>query len=148
MRHALEVRAPFLDTDVIDFAATLPDRERVRGLTTKVFLKRYALRYLPRSVVHRRKRGLSVPLSSWLRGPLYEWARGQLASDALQTAGIPVETALELLEEHRTRRRDHARALWTLIVISEWLQWAQSSATASDAAVRTEQPPTSFSAAM
>ena len=149
MRHALEVRAPFLDTDVIDFAATLPERERVRGLTTKVFLKRYALKYLPRDIVHRRKRGLSVPLASWLRGPLYEWARAQLASDALQAAGIPVRTVLELLEEHRTRQRDHARALWTLIVISEWLQWAQASAAAGDAQALQAEPPTApFSTAI
>jgi asparagine synthase (glutamine-hydrolysing) len=147
MRHALEVRAPFLDTDVIDFAATLPDRERVRGLTTKVFLKRYALRYLPRDIVHRRKRGLSVPLASWLRDPLYDWARAHLASDALEAAGVPTAVALELLEEHRTRRRDHARALWTLIVISEWLEWARAADAAVDEPVRA-MPPSSISAAL
>ncbi|MCA9729417.1 MAG: asparagine synthase (glutamine-hydrolyzing), partial [Candidatus Eisenbacteria bacterium] len=70
MGWALESRAPFLDREVMEFAATLPPRERVDRLQTKPFLKRYALRYLPRAIVHRRKRGLSVPLSAWLRGPL------------------------------------------------------------------------------
>ena len=74
MHSALELRAPFLDQAVMEFAATLPERDRVRGVTTKAFLKRYALRYLPRGIVQRRKRGLSVPLSRWLRGPLREWA--------------------------------------------------------------------------
>ena len=124
MRSALELRAPFLDQTVMEFAATLPAKERVRGLTTKVFLKRYALRYLPSSIVHRRKRGLSVPLASWLRGPLTEWAESRLRSELLEAAGVKNRAAVELLEEHRQRRADHARALWTLIVLSEWLTWA------------------------
>lgn len=124
MRHALELRAPFLDQAVIEFAATLPVSQRVHGLTTKAFLKRYALEYLPRSVVHRRKRGLSVPLASWLRDPLYDWARSRLASPRMADAGVDSTAALELLSEHRARTSDHARALWTLIVLSEWLEWA------------------------
>lgn len=128
MRHALEIRAPFLDSAVIDFAAQLPVRERVRGLTTKVFLKRYARRYLPRAIVHRRKRGLSVPLGTWLRGPLHAWARELLSSEALGEAGVSTTAALALLDEHCARRRDHARALWTLIVISEWLAWIKAPA--------------------
>jgi len=139
MRHALEIRAPFLDPAVIDFAATLPVRERVRGLNTKAFLKNYALRYLPRSIVHRRKRGLSVPLAAWLRGPLHEWARSRLSSDALETAGIPCARALELLDEHQARHRDHARALWTLIVFSEWLQWARTDLAVSAAGDSSQQ---------
>ncbi|MDA3913723.1 asparagine synthase (glutamine-hydrolyzing) [Oleiagrimonas sp.] len=129
MRHALEIRAPFLDHTVIDFASRLPERARVHGLTTKVFLKRYALQYLPRSVVHRRKRGLSVPLASWLREPLHDWAQDRLSSHALEDAGISTQGALELLRDHRARKSDHARALWTLIVLSEWLDWAAQHAT-------------------
>jgi asparagine synthetase B (glutamine-hydrolysing) len=125
MKSALELRAPFLDRDVLEFAATLPVRERVRGVTTKVFLKRFAARYLPRSVVHRRKRGLSVPLSRWLRGPLSEWAASRLGDARLGAAGVRPAAALALFDEHRARKADHARALWTLIVLSEWLGWVE-----------------------
>lgn len=125
MSYALELRAPFLDQSVLEFAATLPAEERVRGMTTKVFLKRYALRYLPGSIVHRRKRGLSVPLSAWLRESLHGWAESRLRSDQLERVGIKSAVALELLEEHRQRKANHARALWTLIVLSEWLEWAK-----------------------
>jgi asparagine synthase (glutamine-hydrolysing) len=121
MRSALELRAPFLDVSVMEFAATLPVEERVRGLTTKVFLKRYAERYLPASIVYRRKRGLSVPLSTWLRGPLREWAESRLSR--LDGAGVDQKAAVALLEEHRQQRADYARALWTLIVLREWLDW-------------------------
>ena len=123
---ALEPRAPFLDRNVLEFAATLPPDERVRGLTTKVFLKRYALRYLPRSVVHRRKRGLSVPLAAWFRGPLHEWARERRASGLLQRCGITVRSSLDLLEEHALKRADQSRGLWLLLVLTEWLEWLET----------------------
>jgi asparagine synthase (glutamine-hydrolysing) len=124
MSSALELRAPFLDEGVMDFTASLPLAERVRNFETKRFLKRYALRYLPKNIVHRRKRGLSVPMGRWLRGPLHAWAAKALASERLAAIGIRTPVALELLAEHGQQRADHARALWSLIVLSEWLDWA------------------------
>jgi asparagine synthase (glutamine-hydrolysing) len=131
MRYAIELRAPYLDVDVMEFAARLPAKERVRGFETKVFLKRFAERYLPKSTVHRRKRGLSVPLARWLRDPLYDWARARLGAEWLEVAGVRPGAALELLEEHRQRRADFSRALWTLIVLSEWIEWAARRGNAS-----------------
>src|SRR5262249_23047158 len=124
MSSALELRAPYLDQTVMEFAATLPVNERVRGVATKVFLKRFALRYLPSQIVYRRKRGLSVPLARWLREPLHDWAVSRLGNDRLRLAGVDPDAALTLLEEHRRRLGDHARGLWTLIVLSEWIAWA------------------------
>lgn len=126
MSSALELRAPFLDEAVMRFAASLPARDRVRGFNTKVFLKRYALRYLPKSIVHRRKRGLSVPIGRWLRGPLQPWAAATLVSGRLQQLGIQTSAAMELFSEHCQRKADHGRALWTLLVLCEWLDWVAS----------------------
>ncbi len=123
MKSAVELRAPFLDRQVMAFAATLPEKQRIDKLQTKVFLKHYALRYLPAEIVHRKKRGLSVPLNSWLREPLYPWAQAKLASPLLDSVGVNGEVALDLLQEHRQRKADHARPIWTLIVLSEWLEW-------------------------
>jgi len=123
MSSALELRAPFLDEAVMEFAKSLSVEERVRGFTTKVFLKRYALRYLPATIVNRRKRGLSLPISSWLRGPLHSWAQAALGRGHLERVGIHASAALQLLSEHCQRKADHARALWALLVLSEWLDW-------------------------
>ncbi|MGH8147457.1 MAG: asparagine synthase (glutamine-hydrolyzing) [Rhodanobacteraceae bacterium] len=123
MLHAVEIRAPFLDREVIEFATALPLAARIRGLTTKPFLKRYAMGYLPRAIVNRRKRGLSVPLSAWLRGPLQTWAQVRLGHAALADAGIDTIVTQQLFAEHLERHADHARAIWTLIVLSEWLEW-------------------------
>jgi asparagine synthase (glutamine-hydrolysing) len=123
MRFAVELRAPFLDAGVIDFAARLPAAQRVRGLTTKVFLKHYARRHLPRDVVHQRKRGLSVPLAAWLRDPLREWARQRLGHPGLAELGLDARALQSLLQEHCARQADHGRALWALLVLAEWLDW-------------------------
>jgi len=126
MSSALELRAPFLDEAVMEFAKSLPVEDRVRGFKTKVFLKQYALRYLPDGIVNRRKRGLSVPIGRWLRGPLREWAAANLAGGRLDRVGISTSAAMDLFTEHCQRKADHARALWTLIVLSEWLDWVAS----------------------
>ncbi|NDE34525.1 MAG: asparagine synthetase B, partial [Gammaproteobacteria bacterium] len=123
MHSALELRAPFLDLAVMEFAASLPPVERVKGFETKRFLKRYASRYLPKSIVYRKKRGLSVPLSAWLRGPLEGFARDALSHPRLLQVGIHPPSALGLLKEHLAREVDHGRALWALIVMSTWLEW-------------------------
>jgi asparagine synthase (glutamine-hydrolysing) len=123
MGCALELRAPFLDVGVMEFAGGLPPAARVARLTTKTFLKRYARRYLPDALVDRRKRGLSVPLASWLRGPLQDWSRALLASPRLAGVGIDTKAATAMLGEHRARRADRARAVWTLVVLAVWLDW-------------------------
>jgi asparagine synthase (glutamine-hydrolysing) len=123
MSSALELRAPFLDEAVMEFAKSLPVEDRVRGFKTKVFLKRYARRYLPADIVNRRKRGLSVPIGRWLRGPLKEWAAASLEIGRLERVGIHTAAAMDLFSEHCQRKADHARALWTLLVLSEWLDW-------------------------
>jgi asparagine synthase (glutamine-hydrolysing) len=123
MSSALELRAPFLDEAVMEFAKSLRVEDRVRGLKTKVFLKRYARRYLPNNIISRRKRGLSVPISSWLRGPLKEWAIATLKKGRLEQVGIHTSAAIELFSEHCQRKADHARAIWTLLVLGEWLDW-------------------------
>jgi asparagine synthase (glutamine-hydrolysing) len=129
----------------MEFAASVPIRERVRGFNTKVFLKRYALKYLPRHIVHRRKRGLSVPLQQWLCGPLRAWAASALGAGRLELAGIRPAAATELLTRHCEGKADHSRALWTLLTLDEWLAWATTetdlhSLAAANASCDTQKP--------
>ena len=123
MHSALELRAPFLDQSVMEFALALTERQRVKGLNTKAFLKSYATRYLPKEIIYRKKRGLSVPLSSWLRGPLKDWAESSLNNAQLEEVGINRMAAEQLLSHHLDKKADNGRALWAIIVMSEWLSW-------------------------
>lgn len=134
MSSSLELRGPFLDEAVMEFASTLPPEARVNKFQTKAFLKRYALQYLPKNIVQRRKRGLSVPVGTWLRGPLREWAEGALGGGHLERVGIHTAVALDLFEEHVSGRADHARALWALLVLVEWLCWAAQETSCGNAA--------------
>ena len=147
MSETVEIRAPFLNRAVMEFAARLPYGKRVRGLRTKRFLKDYARTYLPGRIVDRRKRGLSVPLASWLRGTLHPWAESRLAGARLTEAGIDGRAALALLEAHRRSRADHSRGVWNLLVLDVWLEWnadraaAVSTAAAAGRAGSAGRPP-------
>ncbi len=123
MLHSLEARAPFLDRDLSAFALTLPERLKVRGVTTKWLLKRAARQWLPRAEIERRKRGLSVPVASWLdRGLRPEVDRLFDPERLARQEILDPRRVGELLAEHRAGRANHARPLWTLVMFQYWLE--------------------------
>lgn len=123
MRHSLEARAPYLDRGVTELAFSLPPQFKVRRLTTKWLLKRVAIRYLPRAIVARRKRGLGVPIARWINRGLRADVDRLLAPDRLATdPTLDAARVSTLLEEHRSGRVNHARALWPLVM---WNKWAE-----------------------
>lgn len=123
MLVGLEARAPYLDREVTDFAMGLDPRLKVRGLETKWLLKRLAGRWVPRRNVHRRKRGLSVPIASLLNGALRGEADRLLAPDRLRQQGLISHVYVgRLLADHRGGRANTARGLWTLFVLQRWLE--------------------------
>jgi len=117
----LEARAPFLDQDVMQFALALDPALKVRGFSTKRLLKRVALDYLPPAVVRRRKRGLSVPVASWINGGLAAEVSQLVAPGRADAAGLLDGARVgQLAAEHRAGTANHARALWTLLVYHRW----------------------------
>jgi asparagine synthase (glutamine-hydrolysing) len=84
MAVALEVRVPFLDHVLVEWAFTLPEELRVHGRTLKYLLKRWLSRHLPSPLIHRRKQGFEVPVYDWLTGPLREWMRDLLLAPSTQ----------------------------------------------------------------
>jgi asparagine synthase (glutamine-hydrolysing) len=121
MSASLEVRAPFLDRALIEYAFSLPAASR-RGLwRTKPLLRRAARALLPQSIVRRPKHGFGVPVGAWLRTDLKELARDTLAPMRLQRQGIfnPAPVAA-LLQRHLEGVANHAKELWTLVVFQLW----------------------------
>lgn len=122
MLNSLEARAPYLDRDLSAFALALPTDLRVRRLTTKWLLKKVARKWLGRGVVVQRKRGLSVPVAGWLNDGLRGETDRLLDRRRLEAQGlVDAEQVGRLLEEHRQGRANHARPLWTALMLQYWL---------------------------
>ena len=126
MLSSVEARAPFLDRDVTHFALSLPSDLRVRRLTTKWLLKKAARNWLPRDVIDRRKRGLSVPIAGWINGAVRGEADRLLEPCRLRKQMLVNEAYVtRLLQEHRSGRANHARPLWAVMMLQYWLEaWA------------------------
>ena len=127
MAHSLEARVPFLDRGVMELARRLPARLRLRGLTTKYLLRRAMAGRLPAAVVDGRKRGFNVPIPGWLVGELRDFTHDVLAPARLRRLGLLDPAAVgRLVTEHMTRRADHSRAIWALLVLVLWYETVQA----------------------
>ena len=123
MAHSLEARSPLLDTAVIEFAASLPTWLRLKGYATKYLLKRLAERYVPREVLHRRKRGFVMPVDDWLRGDLRPYVEATLLGRESAARGWINPTFVKrILCEHMHGGRSWGQQLWTLFVLEIWAQ--------------------------
>ena len=123
MAHGLELRSPFLDTAVMEFAAGLPDRLRYRGKTLKWLLRTAFPDLLPPEIAVRGKWGFGVPLPVWFRThwkPLFEGR--VLAPDARVWTWLRREPVEALWRAHQAGTADHGHALWALLTLESWLR--------------------------
>ena len=127
MACSLELRTPFLDHRLMEFAAGLPASLKVRRFELKYLLKRAVEQWLPRKIVYRQKRGFSVPISRWMRNELRPWLDETLGEEKLKRDGMfNVPFVRRLLEEHWAGRADHRKTLWTLFCFQLWFdRWGK-----------------------
>ena len=122
MAVSLEAREPLLDHRLIEFAATLPEKYRVKRAQGKYLLKKSMERYLPQDILYRPKQGFVTPIAQWLRGPLAEQSRAIARSPLLIGSGLFDGGVLaDLAEAHITGRSDNSRLLWQLIMLEKSL---------------------------
>jgi asparagine synthase (glutamine-hydrolysing) len=121
MAVSLEVRAPFLDRRVVEYAAALPFDYKLRGGTTKYILKRAIRPLVPRFVTRRGKKGFGVPVAEWLKGRLRPLARDLLSPARLARHGLfDASYVARLQDEHERGAANHRKLLWTLLVFELW----------------------------
>jgi asparagine synthase (glutamine-hydrolysing) len=123
MAHALEVRSPLLDHELMEFAAKLPGTWKVEGSTTKRIFKDALRPWLPSTILDRPKWGFGSPLSQWFRGDLREFPREILLDPACLSRGWFREATLRsLIDDHVNGRRDNMTKLWALIQLELWVR--------------------------
>lgn len=125
MMHALEVRAPFLDTHVVDLANHMPASYKLHGLTRKYVLKKLMEGKLPHDIIYRKKKGFGMPIGPWMRGALRPLLSDLLSQESLSSIGLFDTVYVErLVTEHLAGIRDNRKQLWTLMVfVLWWRKW-------------------------
>jgi len=121
MAHGLEVRVPFLDHRFVELVTGLPERLKLKGLTTKYIWKKAIKDRIPAEIVGRGKKGFGIPLAKWLCGELKELMAALLSEDRLKRQGIfrPSFTH-RLVADHLARRADNRKQLWNLLIFQLW----------------------------
>jgi asparagine synthase (glutamine-hydrolysing) len=122
MAHGLEVRAPFLDTELVEFAALLRPGLKARGLSLKRVLKHAVADLLPADILSRPKRGFGVPLNRWFRADLQSYTYSMLGDGARLRGHVRGDALDAMLAEHRSGRAHHGHALWTLLTLEVFLR--------------------------
>jgi asparagine synthase (glutamine-hydrolysing) len=122
MAHSIEARPPLLDHHIVEFAATIPARLRLRDGTTKYLFKQAMRGILPDEIIDRPKHGFAVPLDAWFRGELSDFARDLLLSERCRCRGLFNVPYLEQLLRLNERGRDVGLQLWTVASFELWCQ--------------------------
>ena len=121
MANSLEARSPFLDHNVIEFAASLPENLKMNLFRPKYLLKKVAARLVPPEVVYRRKMGFGVPIGKWFRGEMSGFVSDILLSERSLGRGLfePAEIR-RYVDQHIKGEFDHATQLWSLLMLELW----------------------------
>ncbi|MBS0390166.1 MAG: amidotransferase 1, exosortase A system-associated [Proteobacteria bacterium] len=123
MAHSLEVREPLMDHLLVEWLATLPSDLKIRAGQGKAIFKQAYEPLLPHDLLYRPKMGFSVPMATWLRGPLKDRVRQALLGERLRDCGyFNAVTVRRLVDEHNSGLRDHATALWMLLMFEAFLR--------------------------
>src|SRR5687767_6811987 len=121
MAVSLEARSPFLDHHVIEFAASLPEKFKLRGMTTKYILKRVLKELLPSENIGRRKMGFGVPIGQWFRGEFQQLLRDTLLTEKSLGRGLfKPEGVRRMIEVHASGERDYGTPLYVLLMLELW----------------------------
>lgn len=132
MAHALEVRPPFLDHRIVEFAARLPENLKVRGGELKFLLRRLMKGKLPSEVITRKKEGFDIPAHEWFRGVLRPLLLDTLTRDAVVESNLFHWPEVEsLIRAHLDRRANLGYHLWGLLTLFLWMKrWGVQTAPA------------------
>jgi len=120
MANSLEVRVPYLDHRLVEFAFTIPSNLKMKGFTLKYILKKAAQKYLPKEILKKQKQGFSIPVKNWLKNEIKEYAKEILLGEHKGLKYFDQEYIKTMLIEHTRQRRDHSHKLWAIMIFVLW----------------------------
>jgi len=120
MANSVELRVPFLDHKVLEFAAQLPRNQKIRGLTMKYVVKKALAKHVPEEILNRRKAGFPVPYDAWLRTNLREWVNEILLSPETLSRGYFQQKTVEDLIQRYHAGAGYSKEIFALIVLELW----------------------------
>jgi asparagine synthase (glutamine-hydrolysing) len=139
MAHSLEVRSPLLDHHVVELAAKMPTRMKLRGGKGKHALREVLRDKLPKPSIRKGKQGFSVPLRDWFRGDLKDLVNDYLGLGGYLPGEIFQQSKIQsILHEHRCGVADHARKIWLMLVFAAWHRTYQMGPAATTATGKAE----------
>ncbi len=123
MAHSLEVRPPFLDHRIVEFAARLPEHFKVNGSKLKFILKDLVKDKLPQSILTRKKQGFDIPTHHWLRTSLKPLFMDTVNRESIDATGILEWRAIDrVIDDHMSRRANYGYHLWGLLILCSWMK--------------------------
>jgi asparagine synthase (glutamine-hydrolysing) len=125
MAHGLEVRSPFLDTELVEFSLRLPPETKARRFSRKLVLKSAVQDLLPPEILGRRKHGFGIPLDRWFRKDLAPYVDSLLGHGARVRAYVADDALDAMLAEHRLAVANHGHFLWTMLTLEAFLRRQQ-----------------------
>jgi asparagine synthase (glutamine-hydrolysing) len=129
MAYSVEARVPFLDHELVEYCARIPPRVKMKWLREKHVLRRAMESVLPPDIVNRKKRGLQVPMDTWLRAPLPEFAAERMSPSALRQSGyFDADKVAALLRRHRAGGENLGQILSVVLCVQIWHQLFRHSA--------------------
>jgi asparagine synthase (glutamine-hydrolysing) len=121
MYNSLETRVPFLDHRLIEFSATIPLKFKINKYNTKIIIRNLLYKLIPKNLFANKKIGFGVPLASWLRGPLKEWANELLSENRIKADGILDYEKIKIKwDEHISGKRNWEFLIWDVLVFQLW----------------------------
>ncbi len=121
MMNSLEVRAPFLDVDLVEYANSLPSNYKIRRTVRKYILKKSLEGKLPNDILYRKKKGFGIPLTKWIKDDLKKEIVGMLNYDKIKREGLfNPKSVSEILNQHFNNKKDNRKQIWSLYVFEKW----------------------------